>query len=124
MTATTGSRPSSVEEAVPDDAADRRDAVLPGDLLPRIVSSPVVRDRDFVDPAAEARDLRRELGLEPEPVGAEPKPLQERRAEDLVAGLHVRQVQVGEHVREHRQEPVADVMPEEEDTMGFSAEPG
>src|SRR6266446_9750150 len=97
ITATTAGR-ELIEEPVPDDATDRADAVLPGDLLPRFIIPPVIGHGNFVDSAAEARDLESELGLEPEPIRPEPQALEKVGPEDLVARLHVRKVQVCEHV--------------------------
>src|SRR5438445_13782701 len=61
MTAKTGRRRGSIEEAVAEDASHRGDAVLPGDLFTRIVSPSVVRNQHFVDPAPEPSDLGRQL---------------------------------------------------------------
>src|SRR5439155_26542241 len=107
---------------VPDDATDRTDAVLPGDLLPRFIIPPVIRHGNFVNSTAEARDLEGELGLEPEAIRPEPQALEEVRPEDLVARLHVRKVEIREHVGECRQEPVPDIVPEEKHSMGLTRE--
>src|SRR5215813_5781818 len=67
-TANTGSLAPSVEESISENAADRTKAVLPGDFLASLVVTPVIGNGDFVDPAAQAGYLRRELWLEAEPV--------------------------------------------------------
>src|SRR6266850_5760147 len=121
ITATTAGR-ELIEEPVPDDAPDRTDAVLPGDLLPRCIIPPVIGHGNFINSAAESRDLEGELGLEPEAIRAEPQALEEVRPEDLVARLHVRKVEIREHVGKCRQEPVPDIVPEEKHPMRLSPE--
>ena len=66
-------------------------------------------------------DLRGDLRLETEAVRAELDALQHLAAEDLVAGLHIREVKIREHVRQHRQELVGDVV-EVEDAMALADE--
>ena len=72
----------------------RGDAIAPRDLLALVVVAAVVGDRLLVDAAAQPRDLRRDLRLEPEPVRLDLDLPQHLAAEDLVAGLHVGEVQV------------------------------
>src|SRR5207249_11459502 len=83
----------------------RLDAVAPRDLLAIGVGAAAVADGHFVDSAAPARDLGRELRLEAEAVGPEAQPVEHLPAEGLVAGLHIREVEVGEHVGEEGEEP-------------------
>src|ERR1700741_63797 len=90
----------SVPQLVPDDAPQRLNAVFPGDFLPLFVSSSRVTDRDLVDTPVAFGDLRRNLRLEPEPVGLYLDTLQHFAAEGLVAGLHIGEFQVCSHVRE------------------------
>ena len=47
--------------------------------------------------------------------------MDEVRPEEFVAGFHIREVQVGEHVGEEGQEFVSDGMPEEENPVGLTA---
>src|SRR5262245_12437688 len=67
-----GDRRRGAHAAIPDaeagDVVQRGDAVAPGDLLALVVVAAGVRDRLLVDAAAQLRDLRRDLGLEPESV--------------------------------------------------------
>src|SRR5262249_61734199 len=83
----------SAKETEPEDVAQRGDPVPPCDLLAFLVGSSVVANWDLVDSAAEFRDLHRDFGLEAEPVGLEREPAQHLVPEDLVADLHVRDVQ-------------------------------
>src|SRR5262245_66115752 len=91
---------SSAEEPVADDAGQGGEGVLEADLLALLVGAAGVADRHLVDAPGRPPPghLGRHLRLEPEPVGAEPEPLEDLAAEELVAGIHVGQVQVGEHV--------------------------
>ena len=107
---------------VAHDRPEGRDGVLPADLLAFLVGAPVVRDRHLVDPVAAPRDLRRDLGLEAEAVRLDGDRLDDLAAKHLVAGLHVGEVQVGEHVGGERQETVADRVPEVEDAASAAAQ--
>src|SRR5262249_8214840 len=113
-----------VEHPVAHDAEERLKGVLEADLLAFLVRAAGVGDGDFVDaPGRPALgDLRRELRLEPESVGLQRDALQHLAAAHLVAGRHVREVQVREHVRERRQSLVGDVVPEVQDAMAFADE--
>ena len=71
------------------------------------VGPAVVADRDLVEPEARLRELRRELGLDAEAVAVDRRRLRMSRPDHLVAGLHVRQVEVVQDVREPGQEMVA-----------------
>ena len=104
------------------DAPEGADAVAPADLLALVVGAARVGDADLVDRAAELRDLGRDLRLEAEAVLFDRDALEHLAAEDLVAGLHVGQVQVREHVRERGEHAVADVVPEVEHAVGLAAD--
>src|SRR5207253_1234111 len=89
-----------VEQPVAHDAEERLEGVLEADLLAFFVRAAGVGDGDFVDAPGRPvfGDLRRELRLEPESIRLQLDALQHLAAKDLVAGLHVREVQVREHV--------------------------
>ena len=106
--------PDVVHHREAEDRPHRGDRVPPADLLALGVHPAVVRDRHLVDPAAQVRHLGRELGLEAEAIRAQRDAAQDVGAERLVARLHVGEVQVGAHVRQERQEAVADGVPEEQ----------
>jgi hypothetical protein len=111
-----------VEKVVFHQAVHRPDRILHADLLPFFVGSSVIGDAHFVDAdLREAGDLRGHFGFEAEAFLLEPDLLDEFGAEELVAGLHIGQVQVGEHVGEQRQETVPDGVPEKEDAVGLPA---
>ena len=86
---------------------------MPGDLLAFAQLATGVRDGDLVDADAAAEHLGRELGLEVEAVGLESDAVEHAAIEQLVARLHVGQRAVVEHVRDERQEPVADPVQEQ-----------
>src|SRR6267143_7012787 len=102
--------PGLVKEPETEDAADGGNPVLPGDFLPRFIVTAMIGDRYLVDAATELGHLGCELRLESEPVRTEAQPPQQIRPKDLVAGLHVGEVQVGEHVGQCREETIADVV--------------
>src|SRR5207244_5416212 len=110
--------PTRQDSRVADDAEQGPDAVPPADLLPLRVRAPRVRDADLVDPPPAPGHLGGDLGFETEPVLSEVEALEHLTPESLEAGLHVRQVEVGEDVRRGREEPVSDGVPEIQDTTG------
>ena len=99
-------------------------SIFPADLLALAVVPARRGDGDLVEAAAELGQLDRHFGLEPEPPGFQADFLEHVPLEDLVAGLHVGQVEVGHHVAELGQDLVADVVPEEEDPVGPPLEAG
>src|SRR5262245_14255775 len=89
------------------DAVDGPHAIAPADLLALGVGAAVVADPQLVDPPVAPGHLGGDLGLEPEPVLLDDHRLDHLAPEGLVAGLHVGEVQVGEHVGQRGEEPVA-----------------
>ncbi len=100
------------QQAVFQDAADGADAVFPADFFAFGVGAAVVGDGDFVDAGAGAGDLGDELGFDAEAVFLELYGLDEFAFENFVAGLHVREVEIGRHVRQEGEELVAEGVPE------------
>ena len=113
-----------VDERVAQDRPEGDDAVRPADLLAFPVRPAGVGDRHLVDARVHLRQLRGELRLHAESARPDRDALDDVRAEDLVAGLHVGEVQVRDHVREEGQELVRDVMPEIEDAARRAGEAG
>ena len=66
--------------------------------------------------------LHGDLRLEAKAVRADGNALQQVGAEDLVAGLHVGQVQVGEHVGDQREGLVDHRVPERQDAGLFAGQ--
>jgi hypothetical protein len=108
-------REAIVDEAVLDQRPDRRDGVLPADLLALGDAAAVIADRHFVEADVPLRQLRRQLRLDAEAIAVERRLLQDVGPDGLVAGLHVRQVDVVEDVRQPGQEVVGDAVPVEQD---------
>ena len=89
-------------------AYTRARAVLPADLLPFLVGAAVVADRHLVDPGSRrAATLAVISGSNPKRSSSMRDALDDLAAEGLVAGLHVGEVQVGDHVGERGEPPVA-----------------
>jgi hypothetical protein len=107
---------------VAHDRPHRGERVLQADLLALLVRAAVVRDGHLEDPVAAARHLGRDLRLDAEAAGLDRHRLDDLAAKHLVAGLHVGEVQVGEHVRGERQEAVAHRVPEVQDSPRAAAE--
>src|SRR5436190_20666530 len=110
-------RRASAKKVVFDDAVDRTEAVLVADLLSLFIGPAMVGDADLVDSRAAPGQLGGDFRLEAEPVFLDLDRLDELAAECLIAGFHVREIQVGEHVGKKRQESVPDAVPEVEVAM-------
>jgi len=104
------------------DAVDGAHAVLPADLPTLLLRATIVGNSYLIDPELPPLgDLRRDFGLETEPGLLDLDRLDDLSAERLEAGLHVGEIQVGEHVRQHREETVAEAVPVIEHPMGLPA---
>ena len=73
----------------------------------------MVGDRKLIDASPSLGQTRRNLRFESEPIRPQRDALQKIRAHHLIARLHVGEVQVRAHVREKRQQLVADHVPKE-----------
>ena len=112
---------AALPHAIFDDAPQGFHAVAPADLFSFFVGSTVVGDPDLEDLQTPMAQLRRDLRFEAEAVLFESDGLQHVAPDQLVARLHVREIQVREHVRERREQTVPDVVPEVEDTFVLRA---
>ena len=108
-------REAIVEEPVLEQRPDRRHRVLPADLLPLGHGAPVIADRHLVEPDVPLRQLGRQLRLDAEAIAVQRRLLEDVGPDGLVAGLHVRQVDVVEDVGHPGQEVVRDPVPVEQD---------
>src|SRR4029453_9433901 len=112
----------SRSELVPQDAPQAPDRILPADLLALRVGATAVRDGHFEDPTLEGRDLVRHLRPKAESILFQDQPLQDRSPKGLIAGPHVREIQVRQHVRDDGEHLVRHGMPIEQDAMGTAEE--
>ncbi len=104
---------TAMGEGTTEHGPDRRDPIPPTDLLPFLVTAPVVGDGDLIDPPPSLGDPYGEFRLDPKAFGLQFKTLKNFAPEDLVTGLHVSQVQVGKHIRKEGQQLVSHRMPKE-----------
>src|SRR5271166_4804007 len=112
----------SSAQIVFNDAIYSTDAVLPADFLPFLIGSPVIRDANLVYPQITAlRDLSRDFRFESESGFLNLNRLDDFAAKRLVAGLHIGQIKIGEHVRKQSEKAVADPVPEIEHPMCLAA---
>src|ERR1043166_3850008 len=102
----------------------RRHSVAPVDLLAFGVGATGIADRYLVDPRVGLGQQRRDLGLEAEAVRGQLRRHRTREltADRLVAGLHVGEVEIRQHVAVHRQQAVAHRMPVIQDAMRSAEE--
>ena len=98
-------------DAVLDDALHCGDTVTPVDFLAFGVGTSRVGDPYFPDSPASRSNLCRHFGFYPEPVLFQVDALDDLATERLVAGLHIGEIEIGEHVREQREDPIAHGVP-------------
>ena len=115
-------RERRMRHIVAHNAIEGAEAVLHTNLLALLIRPASVGDPHLIDAQPQPCDLGNELRFEAKPLLLEINLLQHLTAEDLVAALHVCEVEVGEHVREQRQEPVANGMPKVEYAVRISRE--
>src|SRR5687768_17323932 len=96
-------RLAALLDAVADDAIEGFEAVLDADLLALFVTSAAVGDADLVDPQPAVGDLGGDLRLEAESILLQLDALDHLPPEQLEAGLHVGEVEVGEGVAQRRE---------------------
>jgi hypothetical protein len=70
------------------------DAVLPGNFFSFLVSSPIIGDRNLVNPEPPLGNLDCNFGLKTEAVGFDLDAFKNLRPEGLVPYFHVREVEV------------------------------
>src|SRR5438105_12549033 len=103
-----------IAESKADNGQDGFNAILPRDLLSLFIAPPVIGDAYFEDSYSgpQLSDLRGNFGFEAEAVAFDLDAIEDALAEDFVADFHVGEVEVGEHVAEHRKHAVAEGVPE------------
>jgi len=111
-------------EPVPKDAPQRGEAVAPADLLALLVGSTGVAARQLVDSITASSDAGREFGFEAEAVLLEQwgDLVNDFAAADLVAGLHVGEIQIREAVGHRCEKAIAEIVPEVEHSMRLVAQ--
>ena len=92
-------------------APEGADAVFPADLFTFFVGASGVADAHFENTQAPLGDFHGDLRFEAEAVFFKRDGLDHVSPEDLVAGFHVGEIQIGERVREQCKQLVADGMP-------------
>ena len=96
-----------VDQPELEDHCKSFDTVFPADLLALFIRAPVVADGHFVDAQLALGALHHNLRLKAEAVRTDGDAFEQVSAENLVTGFHVRQVEIAEHVGNHR-EPLVD----------------
>jgi hypothetical protein len=97
------------------------DAVLPPNLLAFGIGAAGITDADLVNSAAKLGNLGRNLGLETKAILFESDTLDDLPSKDFVASLHIREIEIAEHIRKRRQYAVAQRMPVVQHATGFTA---
>src|SRR5947208_11291321 len=86
------------KEVVFDDGVEGADSIAPGNFLSFFIGPAVVRDTDFVNPAAGAGYFGGYFGFESETVFAQINVPDNGSAKCLVTGFHVGEIDVCAHV--------------------------
>src|SRR2546426_224141 len=93
----------SVEESVPENKPQRGDAIFPADRFAFRIIAARVADRRLVEPIPATRQFGRQLRLDAEPVGLQLEDFDAFAFENFVAGFHVAEVEIADHVGEQRE---------------------
>lgn len=104
-------------KVVLQDAPDCPHTIAPADLLAFLVRPPAVADAHLVHAAFQSGNLGGNLRLKAKAVFLDPDLLNDLAFENLVADLHIGQIEVGQCVGEEREGLVADRMPEVQHAM-------
>jgi len=86
------------KKTVTDDAVQSAEAVTPTDLFTFLIGSTTVGDADFIDPHLLSGDLRGDLRFKAKTILVNDYARQHLATEDLIAGFHIGEIQVGEHI--------------------------
>src|SRR5438445_10613379 len=112
-----------VKQPEAENAVEGIEGVAQSDLLALFVSTAGVADVDLVNApggVAPPGDLRGDLRLEAKAVRFQPEAAQYLTPEDLVASLHVCEIEIGKHVRQCGQHTVGHRVPEVKDAVAFT----
>jgi hypothetical protein len=112
----------SAEQVVLHDAPECPNTVSPADLLAFEVRAPVIRNTHFIDATPHLGNLGGDLRFKTETLLFDLKLLQDVATEDLVAGFHVSEVEVGEAIGNKSEQFVAEIVPEEKNTMRIATD--
>ena len=86
------------KEVVFDDGVEGADSIAPGNFFSFFIGTAVVRDTDFVNPAAGAGYFGRDFWFESEAIFAQINGPDDGSAECLLASFHVSEIDVCAHV--------------------------
>ena len=102
---------------ITQDGPEGANAVLPTDFLSFAIRAARIADRHFEDPGAALGELDRKLGFHVESGTFERNALQQVGASHFVAGFHIREIEVGNHVAQECEELVAESVTEEKGAL-------
>jgi len=101
-----------------DDAINSSHAVLPANFLPLVIGSAVVGNTNLIDAAVKFSNFSGYFRLKSKPIFLDSDLLNDLAAECLVAGFHVREIEVGKHVAQQCKKSVAHAVPKIYNPMG------
>jgi hypothetical protein len=86
------------KEIIFENTVKRAYPILPIDLLSLMISAAVIGDADLINAAPHLRDLCGDFRLKTEPILLNQNALDDLSPERLVAGLHICEIYVCEHI--------------------------
>src|SRR5438876_11435332 len=107
----------SGKKVIAQNCIDRAHAIFPVYLLTCGISTATVGNSDLINSAVGLRQFGRDFRFESETVFTEIEIFDQRSPEDFVARFQICKIKIREHVREQRQKPVTDHVPEIKDPM-------
>ncbi len=106
-----------LEKSVLDDTAQGTHPISPLDFFPFSVSAATIRNTNFIYPGVQFCNLGSQLGFQTKSTLLDGYLLYYFLPEDLIARFHVREIEVGQHIRKQCQGFIPHHVPEIEDTM-------
>jgi hypothetical protein len=107
----------SSEEVESYNVKERCQTIPPGNFFSFFIGPTTVRNWDLVDATFQLGKSCGNLRFKTETVGFDRYPTQQISSENLVTSLHVREVQVSEHIGQKCQKFISDIVPKKQDTL-------
>ena len=96
-----------------DGAIEPSHSILPGDLFALCIGTTKVRNGNFIDVPSRLCYFGRHLGFKSKPIFLQVNGSQDLSLERLVASPYIRQIEIGQHVRDESEKFISDRVPEE-----------
>src|SRR5690606_11507856 len=91
-------------------------------FFPFLIGASVIADGNLKDATLLLCQFRRQFWLDAKTIAANGQCFDKRSEDDLVAGLHIGQIQISQHIGNRGEHTIRYAMPEIEDTAALSGE--